>query len=471
MTDFETRARAAGRAIHDAVSAPADELTARRKGRGPVRALLIAAAVVVLAAVVGTTLVTRDEGAAPESDVTTFCAQLETMIMTPVDIAAGSAEARIQQGRSLEFLRDAPEEIRATALEILQASKTADGRVPDVVSQRFAQWWQLRCYPDAAAPGGGARNTRAAPAPVSAPFTVCSVANTLVPAATERLLTSRLGTMTIYGPTVEADPYAGPMVGVVTTSEQSFFDDDSARPIAVPGHPDASVSIMTGVRGAPLPNLGRMITWRTGEHFVAVMGRGYDEAAALATIASGVRTDAPIPVIDRSVLPNNFEPLFAGSVAQAYGLEAASASIDPTSTYSITMNDGNVVLNGAPDDRSAFEAIRFFAPALTRATVGGKESIVGDVEATNTAPATLRRIVRWRAGDVMLTMSIGKGATVSDADVAAFVAATRELNRAEWERLVGQATSCRSGEDMSSTGSGTSAATSSGSSSATTVAP
>jgi hypothetical protein len=127
---------------------------------------VIAAAVIVIAAIVGTTLAVRGDGAAPASDVGTFCAQIEQLMTTPTDVINGE-HPRAEP--SLDFLRDAPEEIRPAALAILRArTDHPNGSVPVEISRRFLSWWQLRCYPDAATGRGGPENQRDAPVPTPA---------------------------------------------------------------------------------------------------------------------------------------------------------------------------------------------------------------------------------------------------------------------------------------------------------------
>src|SRR3954471_17652708 len=199
MNDFETRARAAAGPIHDAVGVPVGGRRADRPSRGPIRALLIAAVVVVVTAIVGTAVLTHDESGTA-ADVATFCAEVQQMATRPLD---GE-----RHPESLAFLRDAPEEIRPTALAILRSRTQRQSSASIEDSQRFLLWWQTRCFPNAAMPGAGPADRRDAPAPAPTGFEPCGV-NNGGSIGTPEQLRDEYGTITIYGDRRRADPYAG----------------------------------------------------------------------------------------------------------------------------------------------------------------------------------------------------------------------------------------------------------------------
>ena len=478
MTDFETRARAAARAIHDAVDAPADELAARRSGRGPVRALLIAAAVIVVAAIVGTTLAVRDEGAAPASDVTTFCAQVQQMVTRPVDVINGERQG---EAPSLDFLRDAPEEIRPTALAILDASTAhPSGGAPIAVTQRFLRWWQLACFPDAATPAGGAPNARFGPLPAPASFRPCGASNGGANGS-EQQIRDAYGTIVVYGDPTLPDPYSDRMIGVVRTKAQQFYSDDHAVPAVVAGHPDAELIDATGMYGAPIAGLGQAVTWRDDRGYVAVIGRGYtrEQGPELEAIAARVGVGPngdEIAAAERDRLAR----LFSGPVGDVYvQYPSPTASTSFQANY-LVRDFGSINLYGLVTDAATLQATRFFAPGLRHATIGGKDVITGTVPLTNSTDGSTVRLVMWRDDDVMLTARVLNQAGTdprdlpTDADVDAVVASTHRLDRAQWEQLVDAGGACllrNAGESNHASGSGSSATTGTGpsSTSSTTV--
>ena len=403
MTDFETRARAAARAVHAVTGAPADELTSRRNRRGPTRALVIAAAVVVIAAIVGTTLAVRDEGAGPASDVGTFCAQVQQMLTRPVDVINGERQGKAQ---SLDFLRDAPAEIRPAALAILQArTEHPNGSVPVEVAQRFLSWWQLRCYPDAATPAGGTPNARFAPVPAPASFRPCGASNSVID--TPERLNTTFGTIAVYGDRRLADPYDGPMIGIVRSVQQQYYSDDHAQPFPIVGHPDAELIDATGPFGGAIDGLGPAITWKDNRGFISVVGRGWsrDQAAELAAIATRV-TDGSDGDTITDATRDHLSALYRGPVGEIYVQYASNVSPSTfTASYQVG-TDASLQFSGSVPGPGGVEATRFFARGLRPKTVGGRSVLEGVLPATSTVEGTTVHVVVWSDGDVRLVLKL-----------------------------------------------------------------
>lgn len=470
MSDFETRARSAARAVRAVADAPdGPATTAHRSGRGPVRALLIAAAVVVGAAVVGTTLATRDDGAGPASDVTTFCAGIERMARTPVDVVNGEHQGGAPD---VSFLQDAPEDIRADALEIMHAVQRSTA-APPAASRSFARWWQVNCYPAAATPDGVPADERFAPDPAPGPFTLCGAATGI---GSTPVPTDAPGSIAIYGERGLPDPYAGPMIGLVRTRDQQYYQDDHAEPIAVAGHAGAEIVDATGPGGAAIEGLGQTVTWKDDHGVVAVIGRGYTRAQAgeLAAIAGRV-ADAPDGLTLSGADGDDLVLLHRGPVSTIYAAQplpgASSASY--TVSYRVPAGAG-AWLSGVVGDATMVDAMRFFSPGLRRVTVGGTPTVGGDVAVTNSAPGSMARVVRWRAGDVVLTLTAlgtDQAPAVPSSAMDQFVEATHRLDRPGWERVVGEVTCTYESSRASSSGSGVEHATATSSTSVPATTP
>jgi hypothetical protein len=474
MNDFETRARAAGRAIHDAVGVPIGGRRADRPSRGPIRALLIAAVVVVVTAIVGTAVLTHDESGTA-ADVATFCAEVQQMATRPLD---GE-----RHPESLAFLRDAPEEIRPTALAILRSRTQRQSSASIEDSQRFLLWWQTRCFPNAAMPGAGPADRRDAPAPAPTGFEPCGV-NNGGSIGTPEQLRDEYGTITIYGDRRRADPYAGRTIGIVRSSRQRYYSDDHAEPRPIAGHPDAEVIDATGPFGAAIEGLGPAITWKDDHSYVSVVGRGWSrtQAGELEGIAARVVAG---PNGDELTDPerDGLDVLYRGPVGDVYVQYPSPIAATTFSISYTTPRGGGVRLYGSAPASGAAAATRFFAPTIRPETIGGRDVLEGVVPVTNTPDGTTSRVVVWTDGAVMLTMTFDPQHGPTPADLDAFVRATRPLDRAEWEQrlregnaclVAGRGDSASASGSVSSTGSsttslGSTASPGSSSTSSTTV--
>jgi hypothetical protein len=453
MTDFETRAREAARAIHDAVDAPADELAPRRAGRGPMRALLIAASVVAVAALVGAVVVTRDDQGTA-GDLATFCGGVQRMVSEPTD-TLGHPEA-------LAFLRDAPDEIRSTALAILRSRTEPQHRVSIEDSQRFLHFWQIECFPNTAAPGAGPTDQRAAPVPTPVGFRLCGAGNSVTSAA---MMRDEYGTIAIYGERSLPDPYEGRTIGIVRSRLQRYYSDDHAEPFPIAGHPDAELIDATGPFGAAIDGLGPAITWKDDQGFVSVIGRGWTraEAVELAGIASRVVAGADGDELTDAAR-DGLDVLYRGPVGDVYvQYPSPIAATTYSASFVPARGGGTLQLYGSVPSAGAAAATRFFAPTLRRGTVGGRDVVEGVVTMTNTDGRQPTHVVVWHDGDVMLVVrSQPSQYEPSSADLDAFVRSTHRLDRSEWEQLLDEGSACllAGGESSSASGSGSSTASS-----------
>ena len=191
MTDFETRARAAGRAVREAVAQP--PATEHSRGsRGPIRALAVAAAITTVA-VIGTAAIVKNRDTHPASlspEVEKFCAEFRYE-----SLAKGKAE------RLAEL---APDAIRADIQRLLAASRVQETRgtqMSDPVfvdaETRYLNWVAINCYPEAATSNAAPEWERFAPQPMT-DINPCIVLNR-VQRPGGLLGTTGNGIATIYG--------------------------------------------------------------------------------------------------------------------------------------------------------------------------------------------------------------------------------------------------------------------------------
>ncbi len=482
MTDpdhekLEARARAAARAVHDAMDRPASTEVVARRSRGPVRALAVAAVVIVIA-IVGTTVVVTNRADGPASDVTTFCAEIQAEIARPVDTTANESTGETTSNRpprAQDYLLDAPAEIREVALRLHDAlaGRKAPARAD---STKLLNWFQLRCYPDAARPGAPADQQRFAPQPALAGLTICSATNQLSTknGANDH---SDYGEIAIFGDTALPDPYVAPMIGIASSRTQRFRDDNTETPVAIPGHPDAAISAMSAAFSNRIDG-SQVITWVEGGRNVAVFGRsfGADRTNELVSIASTVALDGTRPTVAVDALPVDFHQLYRGSLLD---VSPEIVAANPSSTFSLTGNGGDLQIGASvmwEGGDGRYDAIRFLAPAITPTTVSGRAVLMGPVVGAGPNDPRAIQLARWSPGPgVVLTALSLPGATQSPVDLRALITATRKLDRAEWEALIDQGDGCYSvhgpnGERATASGAASSSATSSPSPTSTTVA-
>ncbi len=320
MTDFETRARAAGRAMREVVAEPPATTGPARTPRGPVRALAVAAAITAIA-VIGTAVIVKSRGNHPASmspEVAAFCADIERSGSTPSDVAAGEpggTGTRSGTKPSLQYLRDTPAEIRSVALAVLAADEA--GQPPaGADSQALLNWYGVACFADAAQPDAAPDQQRYAPGPGADNFKVCSATNRPRAADTYAAAHPAYGHITIFGDASVSDPYDAPMIGLAVSTEEGFRDDATVRPVRIRDHSDAVISDLTGPFGARLKRGGLVISWSDGKQTVGVLGRGYrpEREAELIALADRVTVNGSRAHLPSADLPESYMEVFDGDL-------------------------------------------------------------------------------------------------------------------------------------------------------------
>ncbi len=467
--ELETRSRAAARAIYDAVERPASTAAgAAPRSRGPIRAVAVAA-VVTLIAVVGTTAIVNRRADAPASEVTNFCAQIEASASQPVTTVTNESTGKTTTDRNAHpdgYLLDAPPEIYDVAARVYAAN--AQNRPPDTGdSTKLFNWFEIHCFPDAAQPDAAPNQQRYAPLPTPADVTICTAANQFPSPAVQLRSMKRFGEITIYGDTAFPDPYRFPMIGVATSREEQFVDDDSARPIALTGRPDAVISTMTGSFSIRLEG-SQTISWSSGRQRIAVLGRGYgpDRTAELAAIAEQVTVDGAGPRVSLVALPVDFQARFHGPLMSVFGATPFSLG-----TYSLSGNGASLQISGAQIESGEADAIRFVAPELAPTTIGGQAVLSGSLAPANNRGTGSPTLTRWSVQEgLYVTILSLPSPSHAQPSLETLVRNTRRLNRAEWEDLINQSKGCFSDLVSSRTASGSGSAQSSATSSPGTTA-
>lgn len=458
--DFESRARAAGRAARNAVDdVPAVKALPLRSARGPIRALAIAAAV-VLVAVAGTAIAVNQRADGPASDVTSFCAEVSANVAVPTDVVTNEQNGSVKRsstGASVEYLRDAPPEIRSAALELLRAQESNGAPRPGA-RQSFLRWYQLRCFPRAAQPGASADQQRFAP-PSSAAFTVCNVSNRLPAVDQYNAAHPDNDHMTILGNVSAADPYLEPMIGLAISTTEGFRDDATVRPAPDVNHPDAAISDITGPFGARI-GAGLVVSWSDGRRTIGVFGRGYaGQESALITLANRVTlNDQGRPQLAAADMPPDYGVVFDGPLS-----ELNTLGVDPSWTFEIDANQSALRLTGSERDRNTSEAVRFLGTGLHPVSIGGVRFLAGPLIATGQPTDGSLAMVRWTEShgvSLTLTSVTGSARPAPTLDqLEKLAVSTRKLDRSEWETLINQSDGCFGDLVQSRTASGAGSAT------------
>ena len=454
MNDFESRARAAGRAARDAVDdIPTVSALPARKTRGPIRALAIAAAVVFVA-VAGTAIAVNQRADGPASDVTSFCSEIDAHSLD----ASDWLNSRKATTPALEYLLHAPPEIRDVAKKIFD-SRTAGHIEHPGSTQTLLNWYQLHCFPQAAQEQASADQARFAP-PSSSTFSVCDASNRLPAVDRYNAAHPTNGHITILGNADTPDPYARPMIGLATSSEEGFRDDATVRAAPTVDHPEAEISDITGPFGARI-TAGLVVSWRDGRHTIGVFGRGYgpDQESDLIALANRVRVDGDgRPQLAPADRPSGFSVVYDGPLD-----ELSTLTVDPQFTFAVTAERGAVRLTASVRDAARSEAVRFLGTGLRPITADGRRMLAGPLIATGRPSDGGLTMVRWTASDgISLTLtsiqSSGRAAPTL-AELEALAASTRKLDRSEWEALIDQSKGCFGELVGSRTASGSGSAT------------
>ena len=455
MNEFETRARAAGRAVRDAVRdthpLAATELTPPRR-RSSARALLIAAAAVLAVAIIGTSLIGPNDPPSA-AEVAAFC---DT-------VRRGATDANDQTAHLQRMLQLAPDEFKdditvlAKWAEDLSKATTEQRKEFEASSERLSAWAGVECYPDAAQPNADAAQQRFAPSALPEGTKICFVLNEL-PRSPSRATND---TITIYGDSTLPDPYAGPLLATATSTNGLLVNSErEAQPVAVIGHPDAVSGQIAGTNGNALAT-GTGIQWQipvSGATSVGILARGEPIESQLPDLAAHVIQSDSDARLDDAYLPPNFTVLHSGPMEpirdplnirlgitfEVNAAENGTALVDSASA--------GVAWNGTVLTDQAFQATRFFAENAANRTIAGKPALIWDVSGSEQDHESL---ARWKESD---NVTISAGAFGGDRasrrqDLEALIATMHRLDRTEWVNLVRQFSYCGSLSRISHTSS------------------
>ena len=336
-----------------------------------------------------------------------------------------AGEKRLQ-----ELLAEAPPELREPATVVFGGSGSPQDT--QVAERAVTAWFEVRCHPQVALPGAAAADRRFAP-PVEVALgdlRLCSAGRWR---SGER---ERRGGVRLYGETSHADPYDGPMLGVVWGSGDHGGDGPKTQ-VRVRGTEGVAAPI-TVFQQAILPELGTVIAWREGGLSVGLYGRrwGTDRIGELVALADS------LVVVDGGLrFPPTAMP--AGHRQVYEGVPQALQFIVPPAGYQVRYRAPDAAIGamlsvtGSVGSNDDLHAVRFLSVGLNRRTVGGREMVVGEPWRQGGGGPVL---ATWREPDGVIVRVLGMGPDLAAVEQAA--ATTRELSRPEWIALVEGGADC-----------------------------
>ena len=291
---------------------------------------------------------------------------------------------------------------------------------------------EVVCAPGVGAPGARGTDRRVAPPLAGTPAgrAVCSA----LPGIGS---IDDSGGVRLYGEADRADPYDGPMLGLVWgPATAGRGGDGPAEAVTVRGAP-GSAGPITVFQQVVLPELGTQIEWQEGDLRIGIYGRrwGEDRLDELVGLADSLEVADGAVRLPDSARPAGYHEVFAGSSS------SLSLVLAPDLAYQVQYGSTSgrieqVVLSGMVQSAEAFEAFRFLTLDMERTTDGERTTIRGSAWSPADGPA----VVTWRDADGFVLRVLGMG--VDPPVVSAIADASRELTAAEWSELVGATGAC-----------------------------
>jgi hypothetical protein len=461
VTDFESRARAAARAVHDLVAsddapadAPAVDTVAVPPRKRPVLpALLAAAAVVLVAAIVGGVMLANRDDGPTAAEVAAFC-DAATRSMT------GST------GFDKQLVDLAPDEIRADAQVVAANARTTDQTEPaqlrrlEESGSRFLAWIETNCYPAAAQANAAPADQRFAPVPLPDGTRPCFVTNGMPNRAADDLRSHVI----VYGDPAAADPWSGPLLAVLTGVVAETAINSAVQTTPTGGPPQSTTGQLSDPAGGTIAN-SSTLTWpRHGTNRNVTLVSRNLAGADLPGIASQIEASDQDAILPTSV-PSGLTLLYDGDLPIADS--ALSGGAGATFSVSAGTADGRsapgvpgspgALWSGFVGDQQTVDATRLLVGTATERTIAGRRVLLWDGSGSYTR--TQAASARWAEPDgVVITANVvGDDAPTKIADL---VGSMRKLDREQWTDLTKQFSYC--GLLSSRAGSAASRGTSSG---------
>lgn len=360
-------------------------------------------------------------------------------------------EAAVASGddnRLLVVLEKPPEALAEPAAALIAAQKAdgSGGNQAGDSGREVSQWVELNCNPGDAAPGAQASERRLAPPGGATPegVVLCSAGGGLPEDPGDK------AGVVLYGR--GSDPYSGPMIGVIWGEGGGDHSGDGAsKPVRVRGTEGLAAPI-TVFQQVVLEELGTVIAWEEQGHSVGLYGRGWSvgQAGELVSIAEQLVLADGGYRLPEAALPPGLRQVFVGKpgsmslvvgpaeyeVSYRVG-DAGTSAPSEDSDRTRPWTGGVVTLSGFVASPEEYEAVRFFAPGLSRKNVKDRLALVGSAW-SDAGPA----VVTWREPDGLVVRIVGLGAEPEVVKAAS--EAARELTRPEWVDLVKTSGDCSS---------------------------
>lgn len=326
-----------------------------------------------------------------------------------------------------QVLANPPNEIADDARTVRESGAAAEtSPEAEAAARRIWDWTELNC------PRGdtGTSIRRIAPPPEADldGLTFCETLPDPFPAG------DRTVNMVLYGDSAAADPYAGPMLGLLwnPVDQGDHGGDGDGEPVTVRGV-SGVVAPITVFQQTVLAELGTVVAWREGDLEFGLYGREWsmEQSAQLVAIAEGIERTGGDDTgfrIAADALPDGYAEVFTGD-STLTSLVFPSPSIYTLRFDHSDGSDGILSVYGLHMTEPEFDAFRFFAFDLERQPIGGREAVVGTAWGEN-GPA----VVTWREDDGLVVRIVGLGTPLGTARQVA--EASRELTDDDWAALV-----------------------------------
>jgi hypothetical protein len=367
-----------------------------------------------------------------------------TVASSSTAAAAGSAAARFCTGwpeavkaedeSALDaFLRDPPPEL-AEAAAIIRKAEAAraanaepDFAVSDAAYGDVMAWVEVNCNADSkqrhVAPPAGAD---------LAGLLFCSAGGEVpLPQLDPAGEDERDGAV-LLGEADRADPYDGPMIGLFSAKQGDggFAGDGDPTPVTVRGT-DGAAAPITVFQQTIVPEVGTVIAWTEAGRDYGLFGRLWpqERTGELVTLANRLEMVDGRLVLPAAARPDGYEQVYAGPTSADWSIITNGFVGDYYVRYQRPGGEP-LSLAGAQLTPADFDGFRFFGLPIPHVQIGGHDALFGSLWSENDGPW----VATWREPDGFAVRIVSIGP--SREQVRAIAEQSRDLDRAEWAKLV-----------------------------------
>ncbi|MBA3303078.1 MAG: hypothetical protein H0U26_04320 [Acidimicrobiia bacterium] len=383
------------------------------------------AVLAVLASACGGSEAAPPPAAEQPAEVKTFCAGIEETT------TSGGNNAKLA-----ELLADPPPGLEEAAPELISAERSGTPDSNPQAEATLLRWVEVNCHPEAATADGSAEDRRLGPTADATPggMRLCSAITGPPPPSPSA--GAEPEPLVLYGETGRGDPYGGPMLGVVSSSnEGGFAGDGELTPVQVRDTAGVTAPIPV-FQGVALDELGTVVAWQEQGLEVGLYGRSWtvDQRDDLVALAEDLELVDGAFRFPPGSPPEGYEEAFVGTRADLSLVFAAGSSYQ-IQYYGKGDSEGLITISGHLASEQEFEAFQFLTVGLRRERLRGREVLTGNAW-TDTGPA----VVTWRDPDGLVVRFVGSGTDLET--VQRMARDSPDLTRQQWVDLVEASYDC-----------------------------